>query len=67
MTFTCPGCKESFEFDSIGEYELVPCPVCGIDFMTVRKNQALMLEAFEVNRETPKIENTTTLLVELQC
>jgi Zn finger protein HypA/HybF involved in hydrogenase expression len=46
LTFTCPGCKETFEFDLIGEYEFVPCPVCGANFMTIKKGQTLLLEAF---------------------
>lgn len=49
IIFLCPGCKESFEFDLIGEYELVLCPICGTEFMTIKKNQALLLECFELN------------------
>ncbi|MGD0071156.1 MAG: hypothetical protein ABSB71_06340 [Candidatus Bathyarchaeia archaeon] len=64
ITFTCPGCKETFEFDAVGEYQLVPCPICGIDFMTVRKGRTLLLEPFEFN---PKNQNATPLLVELEC
>jgi Zn finger protein HypA/HybF involved in hydrogenase expression len=47
ITFSCPGCKENFEFDTVGEYELVPCPICGTEFMTVKKGQTLQLESFE--------------------
>ncbi|MGA3290015.1 MAG: hypothetical protein ABSD42_07255 [Candidatus Bathyarchaeia archaeon] len=54
ITITCPGIKEIFEFDSVGEYQLVSCPICGIDFMTVRKGQSLLLKSFEFNpNETP--------------
>ena len=59
ITFTCPGCKETFEFDPVDEYQLVSCPICGIDFMTVRKGQTLLLEPFEFN------PNETSRLVEL--
>jgi Zn finger protein HypA/HybF involved in hydrogenase expression len=47
ITFSCPGCKENFEFDTVGEYEFVPCPICGTEFMTVKKGQTLQLESFE--------------------
>ncbi len=47
ITFTCPGCKENFDFDPVGEYQLVPCPICGIDLMTIRKGQTLLLETFK--------------------
>ena len=47
ITFCCPGCKEAFEFDLVGEYELVLCPICGTEFMTVKRGQRLMLEHFE--------------------
>ena len=47
LTFLCPGCRETFEFDPVGEYELVPCPMCGTKFMTVKKDQIMQLESFE--------------------
>ncbi len=58
ITFCCPGCKEAFEFDPIGEYELVLCPVCGTEFMTVKKGQMLILEHFEFspNESVPCFE-----------
>jgi Zn finger protein HypA/HybF involved in hydrogenase expression len=49
LKFTCPGCKESFEFDSVGEYEFVACPVCGANTMTIKKGQTLMLQTFNFN------------------
>ena len=49
ITFTCPECKESFEFDPVDEYQLVSCPICGINFMTIRKGQTLLLKFFEFN------------------
>jgi Zn finger protein HypA/HybF involved in hydrogenase expression len=56
ITFTCPGCKETFEFDPVDEYQLVSCPICGIDFMTARKGQTLLLESFEFNQnETSRL------------
>ena len=59
ITFTCPGCKETFEFDPVGEYQLVPCPICGIEFMTVKKGHTLQLESFEFSPKTPKDQNAT--------
>jgi Zn finger protein HypA/HybF involved in hydrogenase expression len=53
ITFTCPGCKETFEFYRVGEYQFVPCPICGIDLMTTRKGQTLQLEPFEFNPNEP--------------
>ncbi len=47
ILFRCPECREKFEFDSVGEYEFVPCPVCGTDNVTVKKGGELMLEALE--------------------
>jgi Zn finger protein HypA/HybF involved in hydrogenase expression len=47
ITFTCPGCKETFEFDPVDEYQLVSCPICGINFITIRKGGTLLLESFE--------------------
>ncbi len=49
IIFTCPGCKETFEFDLVDEYQLVSCPICGTDFMTIRKGQTLLLVSFEFN------------------
>ncbi len=59
IIFTCPGCKEAFEFDPVDEYQLVFCPICGSNFMTIRKNGTLLLESFEFN------PNETSHLVEL--
>jgi Zn finger protein HypA/HybF involved in hydrogenase expression len=47
VLFNCPQCSADFEFDAVGEYELVPCPVCGSHLVTVKKGGKLMLEAFE--------------------
>jgi Zn finger protein HypA/HybF involved in hydrogenase expression len=57
ILFTCPGCHANFEFDSVGEYEFVPCPVCGTSYMTIKKGKKLLLENFEHNRicEAPAI------------
>jgi transcription initiation factor IIE alpha subunit len=49
VLFTCPGCHANFEFDSVGEYEFVPCPVCGADYVTIKKGKKLLLENFEQN------------------
>jgi Zn finger protein HypA/HybF involved in hydrogenase expression len=66
INFICPRCKEGFEFDYVGEYQLVPCPVCGTDFMTIRKGQTLLLGSFEFNQKPPKTRNKTTLLAEMR-
>ncbi len=42
IIFTVPECKETFEFDSVGEYQRVPCPICGIDFITIQKGGTLL-------------------------
>ena len=47
LTFTCPVCKGNFQFDRVDEYQLVPCPICGIGFITVRAGQTLLLKDFE--------------------
>jgi DNA-directed RNA polymerase subunit RPC12/RpoP len=47
IAFKCPSCKNIFEFDQIGENELVSCPICGSDFRTVKKGETLRLEPFE--------------------
>jgi len=47
VQFTCPQCSANFEFDTVGEYELVPCPACGSDFVTVKNGCRLMLEVLE--------------------
>jgi Zn finger protein HypA/HybF involved in hydrogenase expression len=47
IMFTCPDCKKSFEFDPVGEYQLVSCPICGIEYITVKEKQTLILQYFE--------------------
>jgi Zn finger protein HypA/HybF involved in hydrogenase expression len=49
ITFSCPGCKAVFKFDPVGEYELVLCPICETECMTIKKGQNLLLEHFEFN------------------
>ena len=57
IMFTCPDCKGSFEFDRVGEHQLVSCPICGIDFITIRKGQTLLLENFALEESINKTEN----------
>jgi len=52
--FSCPGCNNNFEFDPVGENEFVPCPICGTEFMTVRKGQQLLLKSFETELRAPE-------------
>jgi Zn finger protein HypA/HybF involved in hydrogenase expression len=67
VTFRCPRCKQTFEFDAVGEYEFVPCPLCGTDFMTVRKGNALTLRSFEFNQNPVEIQGATAFLLEIEC
>ncbi|MCL4429345.1 MAG: hypothetical protein M1167_01205 [Chloroflexi bacterium] len=57
VKFTCPECHASFEFDSVGEYEFVPCPVCGTDCFTIKKGNKLLLQIFDPDQmsEAPAI------------
>jgi Zn finger protein HypA/HybF involved in hydrogenase expression len=50
IIFSCPGCMKSFEFDLVGEHQLVSCPLCGNEYITVQKGQTLLLESFEFNQ-----------------
>ncbi len=47
ILFHCPQCNVNFEFDAVGVNELVLCPVCGTEHVTVKKGQKLMLETLE--------------------
>ncbi len=58
ITFLCPGCKQNFDFDNVDEYQFVPCPICGTDFMTIKKGQTLLLENFPFEEPTDKTENS---------
>jgi Zn finger protein HypA/HybF involved in hydrogenase expression len=48
LKFKCPDCNNVFEFDSVGENEIISCPVCGTGFKTVRKNGLVELEEFNL-------------------
>lgn len=48
ILFTCPQCNANFEFDAVGEYELVPCPVCGIRHVTVKAGSKMKLQPSEL-------------------
>jgi Zn finger protein HypA/HybF involved in hydrogenase expression len=67
VTFSCPRCKQTFEFDAVGEYEFVPCPICGTGFMTTRKGAALTLKPFDFNQKTVEIQSAPVCLVEVEC
>jgi Zn finger protein HypA/HybF involved in hydrogenase expression len=56
IVFKCPTCHETFEFDAVGEHEYVACPLCGMDYVTVKKGGKLKLEPFEPTQE-PAIMN----------
>ena len=49
VLFRCPQYKKFFEFDLVGEYELVSCQICGDDFQTIKKEGTLRLEPFKCN------------------
>ena len=66
IAFTCPRCRETFELDHVGEYQLVPCPICGTEFITVRKERTLLLEPFGFNRKSSDNQNENARLVELE-
>jgi Zn finger protein HypA/HybF involved in hydrogenase expression len=52
IIFRCPECHENFEFDMVGEYEFVPCPVCGTDCVTIKKGNKLTLQIFSESQNT---------------
>jgi len=66
VIFTCPECKENFEFDFVDEYQYVHCPICGIELMTIRKNQILLLEPFEFDQRTQIAKMKLSVHVELR-
>jgi Zn-finger nucleic acid-binding protein len=47
IKLTCPICHVSFEFDSVGAYEFVPCPVCGTDYLTIKEGNKIELHTFD--------------------
>jgi DNA-directed RNA polymerase subunit RPC12/RpoP len=65
ILFKCPECKKIFEFDLIGEYELVSCPICGNDFQTIKKEGTLRLEPFECNQQMPKDQEELIIFQEI--
>jgi transcription initiation factor IIE alpha subunit len=67
IAFACPRCKQTFEFDMVGENEFVPCPICGTEFMTIRKEQKLLLEAFEIEPKTEKLQGRRQFTIEMPC
>jgi Zn finger protein HypA/HybF involved in hydrogenase expression len=64
ILFQCPECKKFFEYDLVGEYELVSCPICGNDFQTIKKENVLGLESFECNRPKPSGQKSVLLTLE---
>ena len=50
IVFSCPGCRKSFEFDLVGEHQFISCPLCGIEFITVKNGQTLLLEQFDFSQ-----------------
>ncbi|MGD6810995.1 MAG: hypothetical protein ACQCN3_14975 [Candidatus Bathyarchaeia archaeon] len=52
ILFRCPQCRERFEFDFVGEYEFVPCPVCGTNCITVKKGNKLTLQTFSESQKS---------------
>ena len=66
MTFFCPRCRESFRFDDAGKDQFVPCPICGIELLVIKKNQVLLLEPLGFDLENPEIQNKTDRVVEVR-
>jgi Zn finger protein HypA/HybF involved in hydrogenase expression len=66
ITFTGPGCKETFEFDHVGEFQFVPCPICGTEFMTIQKGQELLLKPFEFKQKTRTSQMKPVFNIELE-
>ncbi|MCL1977004.1 MAG: hypothetical protein FWG55_02685 [Candidatus Bathyarchaeota archaeon] len=54
ILFHCPQCRERFEFDFVGEYEFVPCPICGTSCITVKKGSKLILQTFSESQKSKK-------------
>ena len=66
IVFICPDCRETFEFDPVGEYQLVSCPICGVEFMTVCRGQRLLLEPFELNQKSQDALDDDAPLLEVR-
>ncbi len=52
ILFRCPQCRERFEFDLIGEFEFVSCPVCETNCVTVKKGNKLQLQTFSESQNS---------------
>jgi transcription initiation factor IIE alpha subunit len=55
ILFRCPQCHENFEFDYVGEYEFVQCPICGTNYVTAKKGNKLMLKTFSESQQKQEI------------
>jgi hypothetical protein len=66
ITFLCPSCCEIFEFDDVGEYQLVSCPICGIEYITVKKDQRIQLQNFEFGIENNDLQESSNVQVKLR-
>ncbi len=62
IIFTCLGCRERFEFDSVGEFQLVSCPICGIHYMTKRKDKTIQLQDFDFSGENQAPEESCIIV-----
>jgi Zn finger protein HypA/HybF involved in hydrogenase expression len=67
IAFKCPTCKSEFEFDPIGENELVSCPICGNDFKTVKKGKSLSLEYLDFEAASKAELKTPIFLLKATC
>ena len=51
LNFKCPLCENKFDLDQtygqIGEYQLVNCPECLANLVTVKKDAGIELEHLE--------------------
>jgi DNA-directed RNA polymerase subunit RPC12/RpoP len=63
MTFFCPRCRESFQFNDVSKDQFVPCPNCGIELLVIKKNQDLLLEPLGFDLKNPEIQNNRVVEV----
>ena len=57
MTFFCPGCKESFQLNDVSKDQFMPCPICGIELLVIKKDQDLIPEPLGFDLKNPETQN----------
>ena len=56
ITFTCPGCFETLQFDNVGEYQLVTSPIVAATLLLIEKTNHFCLSIFRLIYKSQKIE-----------